>query len=247
MIRARVSQPAVVNERPIVDVEFSLKTLNSKRFAAPVKPHHTWVCVGQVADRSGWICSREDQLYAVNFQRLYEVVLFSRMLSQHHLPTKKALNPLTISHKSFSNPMLWDVLVGLSAEWESPCTRVVDDSRITANGLGIRLRSDASGSTTAAEVFLIPAGATHFNLHEVQQVLQLISKPDSSTENCRTEYVKDLIKLEANQLAAERHTSPDPKELNDLLSQWNLDGASYCLHGHPLMKSLDISLKGGAL
>lgn len=56
-----------------------------------------------------------------------------------------------------------------------------------------------------------------------------------------------ISQLEANQLAAERHTSPDPKELNDLLSQWNLDGASYCLHGHPLMKSLDISLKGGAL
>ena len=105
VIRARVSQPAVVNERPIVDVEFSLKTLNSKRFAAPVKPHHTWVCVGQVADRSGWICSREDQLYAVNFQRLYEVVLFSRMLSQHHLPTQKALNPLTISHKYVFVPL----------------------------------------------------------------------------------------------------------------------------------------------
>ena len=57
-----------------------------------------WTCVGKV-EGHGWICTHGDGLYAVNFQRLYEIILYSRMLNQHHLPSVSRSDPIVLNER----------------------------------------------------------------------------------------------------------------------------------------------------
>ena len=57
-----------------------------------------WTCVGKV-EGHGWICAHGDGLYAVNFQRLYEMILYSRMLNQHYLPSVSRSDPLVLTER----------------------------------------------------------------------------------------------------------------------------------------------------
>ena len=55
-----------------------------------------WVCVKKLGKNS-WLCTNEHELMAVNFIRLYEMILFSRLSSEQILPSRFLALPIFIN------------------------------------------------------------------------------------------------------------------------------------------------------
>lgn len=48
---------------------------------------------------NGWLCSKGEDIVAVNFSKLYEVILYFRLVDQQILPSRFAPKPIVINEK----------------------------------------------------------------------------------------------------------------------------------------------------
>ena len=78
-----------------VQVDFSLSNLNLSQKSFCFAPKEQWFCVKKF-DSGGWLCSNTHEIIAVNFSRLYEMILYSRLTTEHIIPSRPLVNPIVI-------------------------------------------------------------------------------------------------------------------------------------------------------
>lgn len=92
-----VVQSSVPIQRSIVNVEFSLSSLKISCKLTPVLPKNEWFCIKKM--EGGWLCSNNQEIIAVNFTRLYEMILYSRLLEDRVIPSRPIHRPILIDQK----------------------------------------------------------------------------------------------------------------------------------------------------
>lgn len=149
-----------VPKTSVCHVGFSLKLLELS-----LNPVHTtgasdrWVPLRKISEH-GWLCTNGLELLAVNFLRLYEVILYSRMANERIISSKPVQNLISLNQKytkftvvycytiliCYKNTFridqseeIWNTLLSLPAEWEDTGTRRIKDPRVVSNGIGIRI------------------------------------------------------------------------------------------------------------
>jgi len=93
------TEPPAPSVKPCsIQIELSLKSL-STALPDDVPPsddnNEKWSCLKKLDHRS-WLCSNGSEIMAVNFDRLYELILFERLSLQHILPSKCPPSPIKI-------------------------------------------------------------------------------------------------------------------------------------------------------
>lgn len=86
------------SKRASLDIEFSLDILSSSLNSAMSLPKNQWYCLKKLDD-GGWLFSNSQEIMAVNFTRLYELILYSTLASQHVIPSRPAKSPFLIDKK----------------------------------------------------------------------------------------------------------------------------------------------------
>lgn len=117
--------------------------------------------------------------------------------------------------------MGWRKLLSLPSEWETATTRTITDSRVVANGVGIRLGVGmalkqlrrvylialiatfpselgiADSDDAGVVVYQVPANVQRFDLNDVQNLLRQVTKDGSTVESCRPGQI--IMYLKVNQ------------------------------------------------
>lgn len=84
-----------------LEIDFSLELLNRAVDSASKPRQGGWRCLKKL-DQGGWLCSDGNEIMAVNFTRLFEVILFSRLANEYVLPSQPVTNPLNIDARYYS-------------------------------------------------------------------------------------------------------------------------------------------------
>ena len=104
IIRADKSLPAARPSGPpctrtVVDIDFSLDILNlSLESFQPPPQERPWFCFNKIEGNT-WLCSNTRELMAINFTRLYEMILYSRLVSEHVIPSRPVKSPILMDKK----------------------------------------------------------------------------------------------------------------------------------------------------
>ncbi|XP_057375180.1 PMS1 protein homolog 1-like isoform X2 [Daphnia carinata] len=234
-----VVETAPPAKRTSISVDFSLSILNRSLKAFQQIPKCQWFCMGKL-ENFGWLCSNGHMVMAVNFTRLYEMILYSRLASGHIVPSKQLANPILIDKRIFGDLEGWRKLLCLQSEWENATTRTITDVRLVANGVGIRLVVESEDTNLI--VYQVPSNVKRFELNDVKSLLRQVVKNGSTVESCRPEQTLVNLKFEAARLAVERCTEPDEGEVRELLEQWlSMEPENVCLHGEPVIWNYPIN------
>ncbi|KAI9553876.1 putative MLH2 [Daphnia sinensis] len=229
----QVVETAPPAKRTSISVDFSLNILSRSFKSFQQTPKCQWFCVGKL-ENCGWLCSNGHMVMAVNFTRLYEMILYSRLASGHIVPSKPLVNPILIDKRIFGDLEGWRKLLSLPNEWESATTRTITDVRLVANGVGIRLGAESEDANLV--VYQVPSNVKRFELNDIKSLLRQVVKNGSTVESCRPEQTLINLKFEAARLAAERCTEPEEGEVRELLEQWlSTESENVCLHGEPII------------
>lgn len=94
-VRNKVSQMDISAKTSSMAIDFSLKLLNSALEATPLARSCTWICLKRL-EQGGWLCSNGEEVIAVNFTRLFEMILYSRLANEYVIPSKPATNSFNI-------------------------------------------------------------------------------------------------------------------------------------------------------
>jgi hypothetical protein len=90
-----VSSPPI--EKPTINVGFSLKLLESVIDQVSITQQaERWTCIKKLGTNS-WLCTNEHEIMAVNFSRLYEMILYSRLSNEQVLPSRFLPIPISIN------------------------------------------------------------------------------------------------------------------------------------------------------
>ncbi|XP_046453620.1 PMS1 protein homolog 1-like isoform X3 [Daphnia pulex] len=225
-------------KRTSSNIDFSMDILNQSLESSQLKTKDQWFCLKKIESGS-WLCSNRNDVMAVNFTRLYEMILYTRLVNEHVIPSRTVNNPMLIDKKTFGDLMGWRKLLSLPSEWETATTRTITDSRVVANGVGIRLGVDSDDAGVV--VYQVPANVQRFDLNDVRNLLRQVTKDGSTVESCRPGQIIMYLKSEAARLAAGRCTEPETNEVCELLEQWlSTDPENVCLHGEPVFWSHSI-------
>ena len=79
-------------------IDFSMDILNQSLESSQSEPKDHWFCLKKIENDS-WLCSNRHDVMAVNFTRLYEMILYSRLANEHVIPSRTVNNPMLIDKK----------------------------------------------------------------------------------------------------------------------------------------------------
>lgn len=79
-------------------IEFSLDVLSLSLKSCPHPPKDQWVCLKKF-EKNCWLCSNGEEIMAVNFTRLYEIILYSQLANSHVLQSRPTNSPILIDKK----------------------------------------------------------------------------------------------------------------------------------------------------
>jgi hypothetical protein len=79
-------------------IDFSMDILNQSLESSQSEPKDQWFCLKKIENDS-WLCSNRHDVMAVNFTRLYEMILYSRLANEHVIPSRTVNNPMLIDKK----------------------------------------------------------------------------------------------------------------------------------------------------
>lgn len=93
-----VVQSSAPFQRSTVQVQMSIDILSVALKSLPLLSKNEWFCIKRMDD-VGWLCSNHQEIMAVNFTRLYEMILYSRLLNEHVIPSQPLTRPILIDQK----------------------------------------------------------------------------------------------------------------------------------------------------
>lgn len=95
-------------KRTSSSIDFSMDILNQSLESSQLKINDQWFCLKKIESGS-WLCSNRNDVMAVNFTRLYEMILYSRLVNEHVIPSRALNNPMLIEKKYTEKRQLGNV------------------------------------------------------------------------------------------------------------------------------------------
>ncbi|XP_052094851.1 PMS1 protein homolog 1-like [Mytilus californianus] len=221
------------------NVSFSLQNLKTvfsqKMFASQSQNSSHVNLIGPLKTCGVWIGCHGNCLKFINPHRIQETILYHNLMANHVVQTEKLEQPMLLT-KNHLGETLWTTLTSLADQMcSSGIYNVIQDKRLTANGIGITFHREEGEFT--AKITELSRCIPVYGQADVKEVLQLISTTKAITvAEARPLKVLNYLQGEAVRMARQLPRQLSRDDMIDILIQRETMlplKCENCLHNKP--------------
>jgi len=164
------------------------------------------------------VCLRDQKIVVFHLTRLYEQIIYRKLLEDHKFPTEDLQSPLHLNNESLNG--LLRTLLSMTKSTSRPTDpyEYYTDDRLINNGFKIRQIPGECSYDTRVELIALTSVVKFFGLSDLIEVLTSVRKDaHCKVSETRPATLKHFLQAEAVRMAAQSTSVTSLHEANELL------------------------------